>query len=571
MKKEFVTESKAPNVYDTIIIGSGVGGLTSAICLARAGQKVLVLEQHDVPGGWCHSFYLNGYRFTPGVHYVGLMSPGESSNQLYAGLGIANDIGFYRMNPKGFDHCWIGDERFNYSANWEEFQQDLIAKFPHEKKGIIKYLRLVRNVGRQLQLIPKVKGLWQQLTIPFRTKHMGKYSPFTLKRVINWHVKDPLLQNILNIQFGNHGLPPAKASFIMHAAIMCHYAEGGFYPMGGGGALVKAMTNKIKSFQGTVKTSASVKRILLEKGIKNKKAVGVELASGEKIFAQRIISNADPGITYLNLIGKENLSAKLLKKLNKTTYSCTSLMLFLTVDMDVKKAGLDSGNIWKIPNQDMDDSFADMQKKDILEGEEFSGMFISCTSLKDPISFDGRYHTLEAITYIHYDAFEKFKEETTERSPEYLAFKEQIINKFLVTLEKVVPGITNKIVHKELGTPMTNEYYINSTEGSVYGTEKSLRHIGPFAYKPKTEIENLYMCGASIAAHGVTGAGYSGVQTAATILGCQQDDLLKEDKSQELRIFEAEDASNYPDWMLKKMEVKKQRLAKNDVFQNVDK
>jgi len=571
MKKEFATESKTPNVYDTIIIGSGVGGLTSAICLARAGQKVLVLEQHDVPGGWCHSFYLNGYRFTPGVHYVGLMSPGESSNQLYAGLGIANDIGFYRMNPKGFDHCWIGDERFNYSANWEEFQQDLIAKFPHEKKGIIKYLRLVRNVGRQLQLIPKVKGLWQQLTIPFRTKHMGKYSPFTLKRVINWHVKDPLLQNILNIQFGNHGLPPAKASFIMHAAIMCHYAEGGFYPMGGGGALVKAMTNKIKSFQGTVKTSASVKRILLEKGIKNKKAVGVELASGEKIFAQRIISNADPGITYLNLIGKENLSAKLLKKLNKTTYSCTSLMLFLTVDMDVKKAGLDSGNIWKIPNQDMDDSFADMQKKDILEGEEFSGMFISCTSLKDPISFDGRYHTLEAITYIHYDAFEKFKEETTERSPEYLAFKEQIINKFLVTLEKVVPGITSKIVHKELGTPMTNEYYINSTEGSVYGTEKSLRHIGPFAYKPKTEIENLYMCGASIAAHGVTGAGYSGVQTAATILGCQQDDLLKEDNSQELRIFEAEDASNYPDWMLKKIEVKKQRLAKNDVFQNVDK
>ncbi|MBU2938689.1 NAD(P)/FAD-dependent oxidoreductase [Lacinutrix sp. C3R15] len=571
MKKEFSKEKNNSNHYDTIIIGSGVGGLTSAICLARAGQKVLVLEQHDVPGGWCHSFYLNGYRFTPGVHYVGLMSPGESSNQLYAGLGIANDIGFYRMNPKGFDHCWIGDERFNYSANWEEFQQDLIDRFPHEKKGIIKYLRLVRNVGRQLELIPKVKGLWQQLTIPFRTKHMGKYSPFTLKRVINWHVKDPLLQNILNIQFGNHGLPPAKASFIMHAAIMCHYAEGGFYPMGGGGALVKAMTNKIKGYNGKVKTSATVKQILLEEGFKNKKAVGVALDSGEKIFADRVISNADPGITYLNLIGKDNLSTKLLKKLNKTTYSCTSLMLFLTVDMDVKKAGLDSGNIWRIPNQDMDASFADMQKKDILQGEEFSGMFISCTSLKDPISFDGRYHTLEAITYIHYDAFEKFKNETIARSPEYLAFKEQIINKFLVTLEKVVPGITSKIVHKDLGTPITNEYYINSTEGSVYGTEKSLRHIGPFAYKSKTEIENLYMCGASIAAHGVTGAGYSGVQTAAAILGCQQDDLLKEDKTQELRIFEAEDASNYPDWMLKKMEVKKQRLVKNDVFQNVDK
>ena len=51
--------------FDSIIIGSGAGGLTTALCLARAGQKVLVLEQHDVPGGWCHSFTLNGQRFSP--------------------------------------------------------------------------------------------------------------------------------------------------------------------------------------------------------------------------------------------------------------------------------------------------------------------------------------------------------------------------------------------------------------------------------------------------------------------------------------------------------------------------
>ncbi|MFD2823689.1 phytoene desaturase family protein [Lacinutrix iliipiscaria] len=554
------------NQYDTIIIGSGVGGLSAAICLARDGQKVLVLEQHDVPGGWCHSFYLNGYRFTPGVHYVGLMEKGQSSCELYEGLGIANDIGFYRMNPKGFDHCWIGEERFDYSANWEDFQKDLIARFPHEKKGITKYLKLVRNVGRQLQLIPKIRGWWQQITIPFRTKHMGKYSPFTLKRVINWHVKDPLLQNILNIQFGNHGLPPGKASFIMHAAIMCHYAEGGFYPMGGGGALVKAMTNKIKAFNGKIKTSTPVKSILIEDK-KKKKAVGVELSSGEKIYANHIISNADPDTTYFNLIGREHLSKKLLKKLNNTTYSCTSLMLFLTVDMDVKKAGLDSGNIWRIPNKDLDTINDDMQKTNILDGEEFSGMFISCTSLKDPISFDGRYHTIEAITYINYDAFADFKDEPVERSARYLKFKEQIIQKFLVTLEKVIPGITDAIVHKDLGTPMTNEYYINTTRGNVYGTEKSLKHIGPFAYKQKSEIENMYMCGASIVSHGVAGAGYSGVQTAGAILGRRQDDLLSLEDNQSLRIFEAEDDSNYPEWMTKKIEVKKARLASGgDIF-----
>ena len=68
--------------YNAIIIGSGAGGLTAAVALAQAGKKVLVLEQHSVPGGWCHSFTLNGQRFSPGVHYIGLMDDGQSTNDL---------------------------------------------------------------------------------------------------------------------------------------------------------------------------------------------------------------------------------------------------------------------------------------------------------------------------------------------------------------------------------------------------------------------------------------------------------------------------------------------------------
>jgi len=551
--------------FDTVIIGSGVGGLAAAICLSKAGQKVLVLEQHDVPGGWCHSFYLNGDRFTPGVHYVGLVGDGLSTSELFEGLGVANDMAFYRQNPDAFEHCWIGEERFDYPADFKTFENRLIQRFPHEKKNIIKYLKLVSNVGNQIGLIPKINSFWQQITIPFRTKHMGKYSPFSLKRVLGWHIKDQLLQRILSIQFGDHGLAPAKASFVLHAAIMHHYHVGGFYPMGGGGAIVKAMTNAIKVKDGIIKTSTAVKRILLDSTGKRKKAIGVELANGEHVFANRIISNADPGITYQKLIGEEHLSTKLKKKLSKTKYSCTSLMLFITVAMDVTKAGIDSGNIWRMPNKDMDDLYDDMQKKDLLEDEEFPGMFISCTTLKDPISYDGKHHTIEAITYINYDAFENFDSKNIERSASYLKFKEQLIAKFFVTLEKVIPGISNHVVQKELGTPLTNKYYINSTRGNVYGTEKSLKHIGPFAYKSKSEIENLYMCGASIASHGVTGASYSGVQTAATILGCRQDDLLKPSDDQHLRIFEAENDTNYPDWMCKKIEMKHSKLKAKKV------
>jgi all-trans-retinol 13,14-reductase len=544
------------NEFDTVIIGSGAGGLSAALCLARAGQKVAIFEKHYVPGGWCHSFYLQGQRFSPGVHYLGLMDKGASTSNLYESLGIANDLVFFRMKPASYEHCWIGEEKIDMPAGIDQLYDSLSARFPAEKKGLKKYLTLVRKVSRQLQLIPKMDGFWDNVLIPFRTLQLGKYGLFSLKKVIDWHIKDPLLKKVLNVQCGDHGLPPGQASFPLHCAVMDHYFDGGFYPMGGGAAIVKAMTTAIKKHGGEIHTGQGVKRILLE-GDKNKRAVGVELENGEQIRAKRVISNADPQKTYLNMVGAENIEKKLLDKLAKTRYSVTSLILFLTVDMDVRKAGMDSGNIWMMRNQEMDELFKAMSAEDILTEDEFPGLFISCTTLKDPVSYNGRYHNIEAVTFIDYQAFEKFSKEGDERSPAYLKYKDRICQKLLNSLEKVVPGIRQHVVQMELGTPITNEFYINSTKGNVYGTEKNFWQTGPFSFKNKSDIENLYLCGASTLSHGVGGASSSGVQTAATILNCHVNELLKADEGQNIRIYEAEENSQWPDWIHKKMEDKK--------------
>ena len=120
--------------FDTIIIGSGAGGLSAALCLARAGQKVAVIEQHYVPGGWCHSFYIDGHRYSPGVHYIGGMDKGQSTCNLYEGLGIANELVFFRMNKDAYEHCWIGDERINMPAGIDNLADSLSLKFPKEKR-----------------------------------------------------------------------------------------------------------------------------------------------------------------------------------------------------------------------------------------------------------------------------------------------------------------------------------------------------------------------------------------------------------------------------------------------------
>ncbi len=548
--------------FDSIIIGSGAGGLSTALCLARSGQKVLVLEQHDVPGGWCHSFTLNGQRFSPGVHYIGLLDEGQSTNKLNKGLGVANDIIFFRMNKNAYDHCLIGNYKFDYPAGIENLKKKLSFEFPNEAKNINEYLTLIEKVNHELQLIPKLKGLWQKLTVPFRSKHFGKFALFSLKRVVNWHINDPMVKAILNAQCGDHGLPPSKASFPVHCSVMNHYFEGGFYPMGGGGGIVKAMTTKIKSFGGIIKTQQKVCKILLE----NKKVIGVELQDGIRFYAKNIVSNADPSTTFLKLIGKEYCSKKLLKRLDKTRYSVTSLILFLTVDLEVTQFGIDSGNIWKFKNDDIDQHFDELIKGDITAGNEFPALFMSCTTLKDPVSFNGRYHNFEIVTYVDFDSFKQFNQEEYH-TPEYEVFKNKIIEKFLNTVEKIIPSVRQHIVLAELGTPKTNQFYINSTRGNVYGTEKTLRQIGPFAYKNKTEFENLYLCGASTLSHGVTGATYSGLETAAQILNCKSTDFLIEDDTQKITIFDSEDSSSWSDFIHSKRDDKKRTFK--EIHKNI--
>jgi len=313
------------------------------------------------------------------------------------------------------------------------------------------------------------------------------------------------------------------------------------------------MTNGVKRNGGQVRVKQDVEKILIE----NKIAIGIQLKDGGKIFAKNIVSNADPSITYLNLIGKEHLSNALIKKLAKTKYSVTSLILFLTLDMDVTKAGIDSGNIWMMEDEKMDEHFENLMNSDITKGDAFPATFISCTTLKDPVSFNGRYHNFEIVTFVDYDNLPQFDGPEDYHNPAYLDFKENVIRKLMNNIEAIIPGAKQHIIQAELGTPKTNEFYINSTKGNVYGTEKTLNQVGPFSYRNKSEIQNLYLCGASTLSHGVGGATHSGIAAAAAILKCKAEDLIIEDAEQKLRIYDAEDNLSWPEWVNVKRSDKK--------------
>jgi phytoene dehydrogenase-like protein len=97
--------------YDDIIVGSGMGGLTVGALLARTGRRVLVLEAHDTPGGYAHTFRMRDYRFCAQVHYIFNCGEGESIHNFLAKLGVEREVPFVRLDPEGFDHVVVAGDR----------------------------------------------------------------------------------------------------------------------------------------------------------------------------------------------------------------------------------------------------------------------------------------------------------------------------------------------------------------------------------------------------------------------------------------------------------------------------
>ena len=142
------TLRKVPTDIDTIVIGSGIGGLSCAAFLSRVGKKVLVLEQHYIAGGCMHSFEEKGIEHETGIHYVG------NINKRKKVLDLITDtpIEWCKMGEKSngvYDEIYIEDEKYLFRSGEENFIKDLGVRFPGEEENIRNYIKLVKEVSKK--------------------------------------------------------------------------------------------------------------------------------------------------------------------------------------------------------------------------------------------------------------------------------------------------------------------------------------------------------------------------------------------------------------------------------------
>ncbi len=539
--------------FDVIVIGSGAGGLTTALAAARGGKRVLVLEQHYLPGGWCHTFPLDGYHFSPGVHYLGELGEGGYGRRIYEGLGVAGDIVFGELNPDGFDHVILEGERFDIPKGRDALAARLKARFPDEAKGIDRVLKILDDMGRTIVEAGPLHVPSQYWKLGWHMRKVWWHGLTPYQKFLKKFVSDPRLIAILSIQAGDHGVHPREAITAQQAAVMAHYFDGGYYPIGGGRAIPRAFIKNLRRHGGKIRLRTKVDRILLDD---RKRVRGVRLEDGEEITAPAVVSNADPKATYDGMLGAENVPRRIRKKLDRITWSCSNVSLFFAVDMDVEAAGLDSGNYWWSNSLDVDKGFGPIINPDLSCIDEIDGTFLTVTSLKDPTKAKGTIHTMESFVLVHADMFDRWKDtEFGDRPADYDAWKEAFEERMFVALEELVPGISEKVVFSEVGTPVTNKYYLADTKGSAYGTEKTWRQLGPFMFPMKTPVKGLFHVGASTLSHGIMGAQLSGLVVGATLLGTTVDELLAE-PGPALTIVPSDDPDAWPEHLQRKLKKK---------------
>ena len=506
--------------YDVVVIGSGMGGLTTAALLSDLGKKVCVLEQHYTAGGYTHSYEREGYEWDVGVHYIGDVGTQTRTRKMFDFLS-GGKLTWAPMDAE-YDRFYVGDKVYNAMAGKREFRDNLLRQFPDEQTAIDRYLELLAEVSGALyaRSMERVMKPWQRtLAAPILKWRKPANLYRTTYDVLSEITDDEDLIAVLCGQWGDMGLPPKQSAFMVHAMIARHYLYGGFYPVGGSWKIADSIIPKIQSTGGEVFTYARVKQILVKDGA----VAGVEMDDGHRLECDCVVSSAGIANTFEHLIPKATCKqAGYEQLLDKVSPSAAHLGVYIGLKHSAEELGLPKTNFWIYPHNDYD-AAVEAFKQD--KNAPFPVVYISFPSAKDP-DYLNRHPgtaTIEIVAPAPFEWFDEWQDSTWgKRGEQYEALKNSLGERLMRHLYDKLPQLEGKVDFFEVSTPVSTNWFAGYQSGELYGLDHTAERLQQDWLGPRTRVPGLWLTGQDVLTCGVTGAMMAGMLTTMAMVGMRK-------------------------------------------------
>ncbi|MFW9898730.1 MAG: phytoene desaturase family protein [Candidatus Thorarchaeota archaeon] len=456
-------------MYDVIIIGAGVGGLTCASKLALNAKRVLILEKIHHIGGTSNIFKRGNYIFPMGPLSVSF--PNFIKEKLEE-AGIHEDFAFRRS------HFQLISPEIDiiYSKEWDKFENQLKEQYKEDQEGIEKFFMEFNQLLEAIcqihkwhpeYLVGKKRELTESKLLEDHKEAyeiIETYSKISSKTILDDYLKYQSLKRLL----GSQGSYEPTMNMV-HLAFMWNVMsiEGIWFPNCGIHGINELLGDSIRKNGGEIRLNTPVNEIIIE----NNKAIGVKIKGGKLYRAHWIVANADYKKVFLELINPNKVSKLYLDVVKNTAYTGSEFCVYLGINpekVDLSRIRADHlfyrAKILK--SQDIDNE--DFENKEIE---------ICLWSNKSSDFAPEGMKSLVLRVNMPYKHFERWRIGEKKRKKGYKEYKYELAEKLIDTVEQVLPGLSSSIQVKEIATPLTYNDWGQRYRGSIAGWSRDIKKI----------------------------------------------------------------------------------------------
>lgn len=483
--------------YDSIIIGSGIGGLTCANLLAREGLRVLLLERHSVVGGYCSTFRRGGYTFDSATHFYPLLgNPATLTGKLLSELGVATE--WIKMDPVDRFHLPDGTT-FSVPADLDLYFGRLKSLFPAEAVAIDAFFDRVRELS-----LLGLLTYFREVPSP----RLERHRTVTLRQELDARFRDPKLKLILTADCPHWGSPPSRTSFIFDSMLRLSYFLGNYYPRGGSQAFADELARRFVERGGEILLNAAARRIVVRDGA----ARGVEFEAGPSrcrgaamsVSAGCVVANGDMRHTLEHLVGPEHLDFGPLRRVRELRTSSPCFLMHIGV------RGMQEEALRAVHGYHWNDWDSDLAGHDGLAFKVF------VPTLYDPSLAPAGGHVviLQKVTDVDFDSIDDW--------PSHKAEVERVA---MARLKRLLPDLVGKIDVALSASAMTSHRFTGNRHGAMLGWEMSPDQLGDDRPGVVGPLKGLFFVGHwTRPGGGITPVIISAMRAAKAVLSGRPDD-----------------------------------------------